>query len=71
MTGVQTCALPISDTDDINILFIKLNRKGKYVVVEKNYDWILENHMSYSNWTIIEFNNFFKNNSEKLKEISK
>lgn len=63
----------VSDTNDINIIFFKINRKGKYVVVESKYDWILSdiNHLVYKNWIVIDFDMFFKYNTDILQKYCK
>lgn len=66
-----------SDTGDINILFMKFNRKGRYVAVEANDKWITScNHTVYNSvkfgqWLFFSFENFFKLNSATLRVLSK
>ena len=65
-----------SDNNDLNILFIKISRKGRYVAVQANKDWDKScNHMIYTSpkfgsWMIYSFENFFKVNSTQLKTYS-
>jgi hypothetical protein len=65
-----------SDNDDVNILFMKFNRKGRYVAVQVSEPWDTHtNVMWYSSkkhgdWMIYSFDNFFKLNSTQLKKLS-
>jgi Holliday junction resolvase len=67
--------MAVSETNDINVLFIKLNRKGKYVVVQSKLTWVTDHFMYYTSptqgdWVVLEFDQFFKNNTEILKAYS-
>jgi hypothetical protein len=67
--------MEVSDEGDLNIVFIKLNRKGKFVVVESKYTWVTDQFMYYTSqnhkdWLIIEFDHFFKHNRDLLKAYS-
>ena len=60
---------------DISILFMKFNRKGRYVAVQCGPTWVTDNFIYYSSdkfgdWLIIEFIDFFKNNKILLKSYS-
>lgn len=64
--------MDVSDSGDINILFMKFNRKGKFVVVQTNLTWVTDQFLYYTStkhkdWLIIEWNHFFKLNTELLK----
>lgn len=65
-----------SDPHDVNILFMKFNRKGSYVAVQANLDWAYSgNYFSYrsskyGDWMIYSFQNFFTANSINLKSFS-
>lgn len=66
-----------SDEGDMNILFMKFNRKGRYVCVEKDLQWSTDCNMIryYSDktkkeWLIFDFDVFFEKNTELLKEYS-
>jgi hypothetical protein len=62
----------VSDPTDVNILFFKINRKGKYVVVEDNKDWVLNfNYVKYKSWYVIDFDLFFKYNKQILEKYCK
>jgi hypothetical protein len=66
-----------ADAGDVNILFMKFNRKGRYVAVQATIPWIQTcNHMKYSSkkhgdWTIFSLETFFNLNSEGVKTLSK
>lgn len=66
--------MDVAEEDDLNILFMKFNRKGKFVAVETKYTWVTDQFMYYTStngdWIIIEFDHFFKNNKEFLKAYS-
>lgn len=66
-----------SDLNDMNILFVKINRRGRFVAVQAIHPWDTNcNHMIYNSvtglgqWMIYNFETFFKLNSEKLKTLS-
>lgn len=65
-----------SDQDDLNILFMKFNRKGKFVAVQHKYNWNLScNHFIYNSvnfgtWLIFDLDEFFKHNSTQVKSFS-
>ena len=67
--------LDVEDIDDLNILFMKFNRKGQYVAVQPKLTWVADNYIFYSSkkhgdWLISEFSSFFKNNAELVKTYS-
>lgn len=67
--------MDVAEDNDVNILFMKFNRKGKYVVVQSKLTWISDNFMYYTSkkfgdWIIIEFDHFFKHNKDLLKNYS-
>jgi len=66
--------MEVAEEDDLNILFMKFNRKGKYVAVETKHTWVTDQFMYYTSpigdWVIIEFDHFFKNNKDFLKAYS-
>jgi hypothetical protein len=67
--------MDVADPDDINILFMKFNRKGRYVCVQSKLTWIADNFVYYTSqkqgdWTIFEFDSFFHFNTELLKTYS-
>jgi hypothetical protein len=67
--------MDVAEEEDCNILFMKFNRKGKYVAVQSRYTWVTDNFIYYSSaklgdWVIIEFDHFFKLNKDLLKVYS-
>jgi len=64
--------MAVAETDDLNILFMKFNRKGKFVAVQTSVTWVTDNFLYYTSskhkdWLIIEFDHFFKLNKDLLK----
>jgi len=67
--------LDVEDEGDLNLLFMKFNRKGQYVVVQEKLNWITDNCVQYrsqkwGNWIIVEHSNFFKSNTTLVKQYS-
>ena len=67
--------LDVEDEGDLNILFMKFNRKGQYVAVQGKHTWITDNCILYSSkkwgdWVIMEHSSFFKHNTELVKTYS-
>lgn len=67
--------LDVEDEGDLNILFMKFNRKGQYVAVQGKHTWVADNCILYSSkkwgdWAIMEHSSFFKNNTELVKSYS-
>ena len=67
--------MDVADPHDVNLLFMKFNRKGRYVAVQSKLTWISDNFVYYTSkkhgdWTIFEFDSFFALNTELLKTYS-
>ena len=67
--------MDVADTEDLNVLFMKFNRKGRYVAVQSKLTWVTDNFLYYTSpklgdWIIMEFDSFFLNNSTLLKAYS-
>jgi len=67
--------MEVSEENDLNILFMKFNRKGKFVVVQSKLTWVTDQFLYYTSsnhgdWIIIEFDHFFKLNRDLLKSYS-
>lgn len=67
--------MDVAEIDDFNILFMKFNRKGKFVCVPSNLTWITDQFLYYTSkkhgdWLIIEFEHFFKHNTDLVKTYS-
>jgi hypothetical protein len=68
--------LDVADANDVNLLFMKFNRKGRYVCVQSKLTWKTDNFTYYTSkkhgdWIIMEFDSFFAHNTEILKTYSK
>jgi len=67
--------MDVAEIGDVNLLFMKFNRKGRYVAVQCGSTWITDNFVYYSSskfgdWLIVEFDDFFQHNSTLLKTYS-
>lgn len=67
--------MDVSDANDLNVLFMKFNRKGRYIAVQSNHQWKITNYITYHNishgtWVISELEEFFKLNSGLFKQLS-
>lgn len=67
--------MDVADPDDFNILFMKFNRKGRFVVVQSKYTWITDQFMYYTSpklgdWLVIDFDHFFNLNKDLVKKYS-
>jgi len=67
--------MDVAEVDDCNILFMKFNRKGKYVAVQTKFTWVTDNFILYTSsehgdWVFIEYDHFFLLNRDLLKAYS-
>jgi Holliday junction resolvase len=67
--------MTVAEPNDLNVLFMKFNRKGKFVCVPSKYTWVTDQFMYYTSnkhadWVIIEFNHFFQFNKDTFKAYS-
>ena len=67
--------MAVAEPDDLNILFVKVSRKGKFVCVQTKHTWVTDQFLYYSSkahkdWLIIEFDHFWKYNSNLVKTYS-
>ena len=67
--------LDVEDEGDLNLLFMKFNRKGQYVAVQGKLAWVADNCIFYSSpkhgdWVLMEFTSFFKLNKDLIKTYS-
>ena len=67
--------MTVAEPNDCSILFMKFNRKGRFVAVQAECEWILDNYIhykttKYKDWLITEFDSFFQHNTELLKRYS-
>jgi len=64
--------MAVAEPNDVNILFMKFNRKGKFVCVQSTMTWVTDHFLyytskAYKDWLIIEYDNFFRLNKDLLK----
>jgi len=64
--------MDVADPDDCNILFMKFNRKGRYIAVQSKLTWVADNFTYYTSqkhgdWMIFEFESFFLHNTDLLQ----
>jgi hypothetical protein len=67
--------MAVAEPNDLNILFMKFNRKGKFVCVQSTMTWVTDHFLyytskAYKDWLIIEWDNFFRLNKDLLKAYS-
>jgi hypothetical protein len=65
----------VAEPHDVNFLFFKINRKGRFVCVESRLTWKSDNFFYYSSeshkdWIIIEFDHFWQQNKELVQLYS-
>lgn len=68
--------MSVSEPQDLNLLFMKFNRKGKFMCVQSKLTWITDQFLYYTSknhndWLIIEYEHFWKLNKELIKKYSK
>ena len=69
--------MDVADVGDLNVLFMKFNRIGKYVVVQANSPWVntcsyaLYRSPKFGDWMVYSFEKYFELNSELFKQLSK
>ena len=59
-----------ADPGDFNLIIMKFNRKGKYVMYETKHHMVTNNGIIYKSWYFCEFDKFFSDNKENVKEYS-
>ena len=67
--------MDVADENDFNVLFMKFNRKGRFVVVQSKYTFICDQFLyftskNHKDWLIIEFDHFWKHNQDLIKTYS-
>lgn len=67
--------MEVADEEDVNLLIMKFNRKGRFIAVQSCLTWITDNFLYYTSekhkdWLIIEFDHFFEHNKDLLKSYS-
>jgi Holliday junction resolvase len=59
-----------ADEGDFNLIIMKFNRKGKYVMYELKHHMVTNRGITYKSWYFCEFDKFFSDNKENVKEYS-
>jgi hypothetical protein len=67
--------MTVAEPNDLNILFMKFNRKGKFVCVQSKLTWITDQFLyytskKYNDWIIVEFDHFWQHNKDLVKTYS-
>jgi hypothetical protein len=67
--------MDVADEHDLNILFVKITRKGSFVAVQSRYTWVTDQFMYYTSakhgdWILVDFDHFFNHNKDLLKIYS-
>jgi hypothetical protein len=67
--------MAVSEVKDLNILFMKFNRKGRFVCVQTKLTWVTDNFIYYTSktagdWLMIEFDHFWQHNTKLVKAYS-
>ena len=67
--------MDVADDGDMNILFMKFNRKGRYVAVQCQLTWVTDNFFFYGSkkhgdWYLMDFDIFMQQNKDLLKAYS-
>lgn len=76
--------LDVADEGDFNILFMKFNRKGKFIAVESRHQWDQTQNLPYfhyyyvdtksnpnaaTSWLIFDFDQFMMINADQVKKL--
>lgn len=75
LDGWLSQLMDVADEGDLNILFVKINRKGRFVAVQSKYTWVTDQFMYYTSqkhgdWILVDFDHFFSHNKDLLKAYS-
>jgi hypothetical protein len=67
--------LAVAEPNDVNFLFFKLSRKGRFVCVQSKLTWKSDNFIyfsseKYGDWIIIDFDQFWSKNKDLVKLYS-
>lgn len=67
--------LDVADPDDFNIICMKFNRKGTYILVEGTNKVKLTNHFEYNSikygkWYMMDFNTFWTDNKNIIQKLA-
>lgn len=68
--------LTAGDDHDLSVLFMKFNRRGRYLAVQSDLNWnkncnyFIYQTTQYKNWIIYSFEKFFELNQQQFKHYS-
>ena len=65
--------LDVAEDNDLNLLILKFNLKGKYIGFQErllNISMFTHRHVNYKNWIITGYKDFFKLNQGSVKHLS-
>lgn len=65
--------LDVSEENDLNLLILKFNRKGKYIGFQKkllNSSFLTHRHIIYKKWAITGYLDFWELNQNSVKYLS-
>lgn len=67
--------MDVAEPNDLNMLLMKFNRKGRFVCVQSKLTWITDQFLYYTSkkhedWLIIEFEHFWHHNQDLVKSYS-
>jgi hypothetical protein len=76
-TWIDQC-MEVADQDDVNLLIMKFNRKGKYVAIQLQKDYekltfqhnLIYNSINHGNWAFVDYDSFWQNNAAIIKKFS-
>jgi hypothetical protein len=67
--------MDVADPDDVNILFIKISRIGKFILVQDKYTWdhsiphTIYFNKTYGTWKMFDFDSFWEYNTNIFKTL--
>lgn len=67
--------MSVSDPGDFNVLFMKFNRRGEYVVTQASVTDASHSHMIYHSarhgaWIIQDFDQFWQHQADQVRQLS-
>ena len=65
--------LDVAEDEDLNLLILKFNRKGKYIGFQEKLlgtSFTTTRHIIYKHWAITGYDNFLQKNSNSVKYLS-
>ena len=65
--------MDVADEGDFNIMFMKFNRKGKYIATQAHRDHLLSRHFNYgstkhNHWHIMDYDQFWETNADLVRQ---